>query len=70
MTTIGENQAAERVCPAHADPVCDLSPHHDRVVAAVERAERASSGPLRLDANERPLLFRTPRNSTNLGPGA
>ena len=29
---------------ANADPVCDLSPHHHLVTAAVARAEAATSG--------------------------
>jgi pyrroloquinoline quinone biosynthesis protein E len=46
---------------ANADPVCDLSPHHHLVTAIVSRAER--SHPL-----ERPLVFRSPGNSTTLFP--
>ena len=38
--------------PANADPVCDLSPHHDRVVAAVAEAERLAATPAA------PLVFR------------
>jgi PqqA peptide cyclase len=44
--------------PANADPVCDLSPHHAQVTAAVQRAERAVA------ANARaPLTFRDHRVS-------
>jgi pyrroloquinoline quinone biosynthesis protein E len=46
---------------ANADPVCDLSPHHGLVTAVVERAGR-------LEPQERPLVFRSPDNSTRLFP--
>ena len=42
-----------------ADPVCMKSPHHAKVLAAVERAERG--GPV-----EQPLVFRDPANSRRL----
>ena len=46
---------------ANADPVCDLSPHHDVVLKAVEAAQ--ASG----DAVEfKPLVYRNPRNSREL----
>jgi len=45
--------------PANADPVCELSPHHGLVVAAVERAERAANGGA--PAREVPLVFRDHR---------
>jgi pyrroloquinoline quinone biosynthesis protein E len=61
---------------ANTDPVCDLSPHHHLVteaVAAAERAQAAAAGSgrgaaavPRLAPDEKPLLFRNPRNSTNL----
>ncbi len=42
---------------ANADPVCELSPHHHLVTAAVERAERdAADGVV-----EKPLVFRDHR---------
>ena len=45
-----------------ADPVCRLSPHHDRVLDAVQRAEaNAARGVI-----EHPLLFRDPVNSRRL----
>jgi pyrroloquinoline quinone biosynthesis protein E len=47
--------------PANADPVCDKSPFHDRVVAAIERVPDASS-----TAEAKPLVFRNPRNSKAL----
>ncbi len=47
----------------NADPVCDLSPHHDRVLAAIERAVRASP-----PGSEAPLVFRNPRSSRALRP--
>ncbi|HLY51388.1 MAG TPA: pyrroloquinoline quinone biosynthesis protein PqqE [Steroidobacteraceae bacterium] len=43
--------------PASADPVCELSPHHDRVVAAVAEAERVPA------ARPAPLVFRDHRIS-------
>jgi pyrroloquinoline quinone biosynthesis protein E len=58
----------------NADPVCDLSPHHALVTAAVARAEQAAAAP----AREQVLVFRdhrrsipvTPANSTvERGPG-
>ena len=39
----------------NADPVCALSPHHDLVVAQVERAERSEPA-------AQPILFRDPKN--------
>lgn len=42
----------------NADPVCDLSPHHDRVLAAIDRA--AKSAP---PGSEAPLVFRNTRSS-------
>jgi pyrroloquinoline quinone biosynthesis protein E len=52
---------------ADADPVCDLSPHHARILEAVARAE-ARRGQLLTD--QRPLLFRSPENSRVLGAAA
>ena len=43
----------------NADPVCALSPHHDLVVAQVERAERSEPA-------AQPILFRDPKNSRAL----
>ena len=42
----------------NADPVCDLSPHHDRVLAAIEQAAKSSPA-----ASEAPLVFRNTRSS-------
>jgi pyrroloquinoline quinone biosynthesis protein E len=47
--------------PAVADPVCVKSPHHGRVVEAVERAESGVAV-----VAERPLVFRDPKNSRRL----
>ncbi len=47
--------------PANADPVCDLSPHHGLVTAAVARAERAVADGGRGPAA--PLVFRDHRVS-------
>jgi pyrroloquinoline quinone biosynthesis protein E len=45
----------------NADPVCDLSPHHDQILAAIERA--ATTSPAGAEA---PLVFRNPRSSRAL----
>lgn len=42
----------------NADPVCDLSPHHDRVLAAIERAAKSSPA-----GSEATLVFRNTRSS-------
>jgi pyrroloquinoline quinone biosynthesis protein E len=44
------------------DPVCRLSPHHGKIVEAVERAEVASGKAV----TEHPLVFRDPKNSKRL----
>lgn len=44
--------------PANADPVCDKSPHHHRVVEAAEAAGK--------QATEQPIVFRNPRNARAL----
>ncbi len=49
-----------------ADPVCDLSPHHELVTEAVARAERAAATPALI---EQPLVFRDHRTSIPLVPG-
>jgi PqqA peptide cyclase len=46
-----------------ADPVCVKSPHHGKVLAAVEQAEKAAAAPR---ITEHPLLFRDPANSRKL----
>jgi pyrroloquinoline quinone biosynthesis protein E len=57
---------------ANADPVCDLSPHHHLVTEATARAELASTraDPAAAAAGqapvEKPLIFRSPANSSNL----
>ncbi len=51
---------------ANADPVCDLSPHHHLVTEAVERAERPAAPAQGGATPERPLVFRSERNSTTL----
>ena len=43
---------------ANADPVCDLSPHHHKVVEATLAAERQGA--------EKPLVFRSRANSSRL----
>jgi pyrroloquinoline quinone biosynthesis protein E len=55
---------------ANADPVCDLSPHHHLVTEAVARADRpaAAPGAPHLGPQERPLVFRSERNSSTLQP--
>ncbi len=46
---------------ANADPVCDLSPHHDVVLKAIDAAEASSHA----DA-PKPFVYRNPRNSREL----
>lgn len=48
---------------ANADPVCDLSPHHQLVTEAVARAERAAAEPSAVSARPRELVFRDHRIS-------
>lgn len=45
----------------NTDPVCDLSPNHHLVTAAVEKADRPT-----LPANVQPILFRDDKNSRAL----
>jgi PqqA peptide cyclase len=54
--------------PDNADPVCDLSPHHSLVTAAVERAEQAATAAP--GVREQPLVFRDHRVSIPLASGA
>ena len=51
---------------ANADPVCDLSPHHHLVTAAVARAELPPEAAQSRKPGEKPLVFRSPRNSSRL----
>jgi pyrroloquinoline quinone biosynthesis protein E len=58
---------------ANADPVCDLSPHHGLVTAVVNRADRAAQAEQgehaeRPGPEEKPLVFRSPANSSTLFP--
>jgi pyrroloquinoline quinone biosynthesis protein E len=53
---------------ANADPVCDLSPYHHLVTEAVARAERPAVEAPRLGPEEKPLVFRSARNSSRLFP--
>jgi len=55
--------------PDNADPVCDLSPHHELVTAAVAEAEREASTRARI-AREQPLIFRDHRTSIPVVAGA
>lgn len=52
--------------PAAADPVCVKSPHHAKVLEAVERAEQASAARV----VEHPLVFREPAASRRLAAAA
>jgi pyrroloquinoline quinone biosynthesis protein E len=52
---------------ANADPVCDLSPYHHQVTDAVAVAGQAQLGQ-QPAALEKPLVFRSPGNSTALFP--
>ncbi len=47
----------------NADPVCDLSPHHELVRRAVAQAEQAGT------VREQPLVFRDHRVSIAVVPG-
>jgi pyrroloquinoline quinone biosynthesis protein E len=44
---------------ANADPVCDLSPHHEAVTQAIARAQQPG-------ARAQPVVFRDDRNSRKL----
>ena len=46
---------------ANADPVCSKSPHHGKILEAIEQAAAAAS-----DAEAKPLVFRRPQNSKRL----
>ena len=50
----------------NADPVCDLSPHHEVVVNAVAKAQQARIKP----ATVRPIMFRDDKNSRALSESA
>jgi pyrroloquinoline quinone biosynthesis protein E len=50
---------------ANADPVCELSPHHQLVTDAIARAERAAPAE-RVRPEEKPLVFRSEFNSKSL----
>jgi pyrroloquinoline quinone biosynthesis protein E len=52
----------------NADPVCDLSPYHHRVTAAVARAEQAGSAAAG-GVREQVLVFRDHRTSIAVVPG-
>ncbi len=49
--------------PANADPVCSLSPHHDKVLETVELANR---GPSVAVAEPQPVVFRNVQNAKRL----
>jgi PqqA peptide cyclase len=53
---------------ANADPVCDLSPHHHLVTAAVAKADLPPEAAQSREPGEKPLVFRSPRNSSRLHP--
>jgi len=48
-----------------ADPVCDKSPHREKINEAVEIAQRNDSQPV----TEKPLVFRDPKSSQQLSHG-
>jgi PqqA peptide cyclase len=48
---------------AVADPVCDLSPHHQAVTEAVARAQQPG-----IAVREQPIVFRDNKNSRKLSP--
>ncbi len=49
----------------NADPVCSLSPHHDAVIEAIERAHTATDA---AQSKPIPLVFRNPKNSKTFLP--
>jgi len=51
---------------ANADPVCDLSPHHHKVLEAVLAADRPAAGGNGPSGQEKPLVFRSRANSSRL----
>jgi PqqA peptide cyclase len=64
LAHVGERQAFLIAQDAEvADPVCVKSPHHDKVLAAVEQAERTAAAPR---VTEHPLVFRDAPNSRRL----
>jgi pyrroloquinoline quinone biosynthesis protein E len=48
---------------ANADPVCDKSPHHHKIVEQVERVQQLAGKP---EFEEKPLVFRNMKNSREI----
>ncbi|MFA9461078.1 pyrroloquinoline quinone biosynthesis protein PqqE [Thiohalorhabdus methylotrophus] len=46
--------------PANTDPVCEFSPHHDKIVAA---GEAAKGSPDATESEAKPMVFRNMKNS-------
>ena len=56
---------------ANADPVCDLSPHHDVVTAAVAKAQQAQTkAATAKNTAAQPIVFRDDKNSRKLSQKA
>jgi len=56
---------------ANADPVCDLSPHHDVVTAAVAKAQQAQTkAATAKNIAAQPIVFRDDKNSRKLSQKA
>jgi pyrroloquinoline quinone biosynthesis protein E len=56
---------------ANADPVCDLSPHHDVVTAAVAKAQHAQTKAATAKSmTAQPIVFRDDKNSRKLSQKA
>ena len=56
---------------ANADPVCDLSPHHDVVTAAVAKAQQAQTkAATAKNITAQPIVFRDDKNSRKLSQKA
>ena len=56
---------------ANADPVCDLSPHHDVVTAAVAKAQHAQTkAATAKNITAQPIVFRDDKNSRKLSQKA
>jgi pyrroloquinoline quinone biosynthesis protein E len=49
--------------PANADPVCDKSPHHGKVVEVVDRVNALAG---QQDFEAKPLVFRNMKNSRRI----
>ena len=51
---------------ANADPVCDKSPHHNKIIELVDKVEALAGKP---EFEEKPLIFRNMKNSKKIIAG-